>query len=473
MPPKEIAKRRLSKEHQKRQEDIRNESSENRQPANITETTSAEESMAEQQSWLESNRFSKLQTKQRQILKRTETAMYDNKQQSMSELYRRYKTTEPQEQPERRLEQTLALMSRLRIVETEEQHEKMLEQHLVCDRPITASKTPEQLERRLKCARIRLRRLATTETREQHEKTMKQTRARMSRLGVGEEEHKRTLECQRIRYRRMKETEIPEEIEGRLERMHLWGKPTRAAETPEERARRRVLNQQVRKTETPEERKARFEKFWELYALKKNITNNEDVLPVEPPVVIKVEPVEFVPEPSTSAEIVTQNVKKDHGDAVPVQAAVFIKQEPIEIDPQPSASADMVMKDEFVASNEDCSGSSAYYKSRGQHQQVLKSGLSKDLEKIKDYFNVFGEQVKLKGLDNRSIDPGCDVANSQKAIGDIAFDAEMEKYGNIYKTGINRLILGCSHDRSVLLAENVTKDNKFKLMFMKMSKTEK
>ncbi|GIZ02183.1 hypothetical protein CEXT_312361 [Caerostris extrusa] len=84
------------------------------------------------------------------------------------------------------------------------------------------------------------------------------------------------------------------------------------------------------------------------------------------------------------------------------------------------------------------------YKSRGQPQPVLKSRLSKDLEKVNVYFNVVGEQVKLKGLDKRSID------YVQKAICDIAFDAEMEKYANVYPILMNRLILGYSRDRSIV-----------------------
>ncbi|GIY69425.1 hypothetical protein CDAR_470851 [Caerostris darwini] len=53
------------------------------------------------------------------------------------------------------------------------------------------------------------------------------------------------------------------------------------------------------------------------------------------------------------------NVQKHHGDAVPVQPAVFTKEEPREFYPQPSASADIVIKDEFVVSSEDYTGSSA------------------------------------------------------------------------------------------------------------------
>ncbi|GIY99355.1 hypothetical protein CEXT_224601 [Caerostris extrusa] len=94
---------------------------------------------------------------------------------------------------------------------------------------------------------------------------------------------------------------------------------------------------------------------------KKNIKkNNEDVGPVEPPVVIKEEPVEFVPEPFPSEDKGIQNIQKKNEDVVPVEPAVVIKEEPVqEFDPQPSASADVVIKDEFVVSGEDYHGSSA------------------------------------------------------------------------------------------------------------------
>ncbi|GIZ01753.1 hypothetical protein CEXT_173451 [Caerostris extrusa] len=42
-----------------------------------------------------------------------------------------------------------------------------------------------------------------------------------------------------------------------------------------------------------------------------------------------------------------------------VYLTVFIKKEPIEFDPEPCTSADMVIKHEFVVCSEDFSGSSA------------------------------------------------------------------------------------------------------------------
>ncbi|GIY69375.1 hypothetical protein CDAR_470541 [Caerostris darwini] len=138
-----------------------------------------------------------------------------------------------------------------------------------------------------------------------------------------------------------------------------------AAETDgycERRLESRLLQQKMdRERETPAQWMARLEKCRKLYAQKKSIQkNNEDVVPVEPLVVIKEEPTEFVPEPFPSEDKDIQNVKEDNGDAVPVQPAVFIKQEPREFDPQPSASADVVIKEEFVVSDEHYTGSSAH-----------------------------------------------------------------------------------------------------------------
>ncbi|GIY99358.1 hypothetical protein CEXT_224631 [Caerostris extrusa] len=86
--------------------------------------------------------------------------------------------------------------------------------------------------------------------------------------------------------------------------------------------------------------------------------NNEGVVPVEPIIVIKEEPVDFLPEPFISKDKHIKNIKKDNEDAVRVQPVVVIKQEPIEFDPEPSTSADIVIKDEFVVCSEDYTGSS-------------------------------------------------------------------------------------------------------------------
>ncbi|GIY69382.1 hypothetical protein CDAR_470601 [Caerostris darwini] len=175
----------------------------------------------------------------------------------------------------------------------------------------------------------------------------------------------------RARYKLLKETETSEKRERRLE-------------SP------RVANKRARETGTIEQSTDRLEKCRKIDAQKNGTKDNEDVLLVEPPAVIKKEPFEFDPEASTSAEFVIQNnedvvsvvspvtikeepvefvpepfpsedkgiknVKKDQGDAVSVQPVVFIKQEPIEFDLQ--SSADVVIKDEFVVCSEDYIGSS-------------------------------------------------------------------------------------------------------------------
>ncbi|GIY69377.1 hypothetical protein CDAR_470551 [Caerostris darwini] len=147
----------------------------------------------------------------------------------------------------------------------------------------------------------------------------------------------------------------------RLERDRFLKSQARQRETPEQRESRllcmRLLHKRVREAKTQEHRMARLEKCRKIDAQKKNgKKNSKDVTPVEPAFVIKGEPIELDPEPSTSAEIVIQNANED---AFRVEPAIVIKEEPIQFDPQPSASADIVIKDEFIVSNEDYTGCSA------------------------------------------------------------------------------------------------------------------
>ncbi|GIY69380.1 hypothetical protein CDAR_470581 [Caerostris darwini] len=116
----------------------------------------------------------------------------------------------------------------------------------------------------------------------------------------------------------------------------------------------RAWYKRVKETETSEDRERRLESA-RLRNKRNGKKNSKDVTPVEPAFVIKEEPIEFDPEPSTSAEIVIQNANYD---AFRVEPAIGIKQEPIQFDPQPSASADIVIKDEFVVSSEDYTGCS-------------------------------------------------------------------------------------------------------------------
>ncbi|GIY63586.1 hypothetical protein CDAR_442441 [Caerostris darwini] len=107
-------------------------------------------------------------------------------------------------------------------------------------------------------------------------------------------------------YQRVKATETPEERERRLEQKRVYMSRLRKAETPEQRERRleckRAQYKRARETKTPEQRMARLEKRQKLYAQKNGKKNSKDVTPVEPPFVIKEEPIEFDPEPSTSAD---------------------------------------------------------------------------------------------------------------------------------------------------------------------------
>ncbi|GIZ02791.1 hypothetical protein CEXT_572691 [Caerostris extrusa] len=179
--------------------------------------------------------------------------------------------------------------------------------------------------------------------------------------------------------------------------------------------------------------------------------------------------------------------EEDDDDSHALEPTVIIKEEPTNSDPEPSTSAHSVTKEEFILSNEEntCASSAAvspptestppmipnviclgfsqdpdgnqqiHFKRRISSSSVSPSGtkrlktssrsdvlsdavqnplynldeyfnvtLSKDLEKAKDEFDVFGEYIaaKLRSLDRRS------CAYAQKAIGDILFDAETKKY---------------------------------------------
>ncbi|GIZ01750.1 hypothetical protein CEXT_173431 [Caerostris extrusa] len=79
----------------------------------------------------------------------------------MRELHQRYKATEPQEQPERRLEQTCDQKQK-------NSTKGCWNNSLYVTGQLQRLKYQVNLK---ECQRIRLRRLATTETREQREKT--------------------------------------------------------------------------------------------------------------------------------------------------------------------------------------------------------------------------------------------------------------------------------------------------------------
>ncbi|GIY81368.1 hypothetical protein CEXT_198891 [Caerostris extrusa] len=145
----------------------------------------------------------------------------------------------------------------------------------------------------------------------------------------------------------------------------------------------RVCKSRFRKTEKPQKR----EKDWkltvhagrnpELLKLKnrgwkhwKNnaVKNKEDVMLVEPTVVIKEEPIQFDPEPLSSQDKVMKHnrifllssISKRRTELLfPVDPTVVIKEEPMSFEPEPSSSADIVIKDEFVVCSEDDTGSSA------------------------------------------------------------------------------------------------------------------
>ncbi|GIZ01853.1 hypothetical protein CEXT_469681 [Caerostris extrusa] len=94
--------------------------------------------------------------------------------------------------------------------------------------------------------------------------------------------------------------------------------------------------------------------------------NNEDVVTVVPAVVIKEEPVEFVPETVRSENKgikVNQNiynVMSYNGFLIMSKRTKpsSSREEPIEFDPQPSTPTDIVIKDEFIVCSQDYTGSS-------------------------------------------------------------------------------------------------------------------
>ncbi|GIY69383.1 hypothetical protein CDAR_470611 [Caerostris darwini] len=178
-----------------------------------------------------------------------------------------------------------------------------------------------------------------------------QTRQRMT-----SEQRERQRQYMREWRQRVKSTETPEEREKRLQRKRVVNKRAREMETPEQRERRlerkRVVNKRYRETETPEQRQRRIERDRFL----KSQARQRETPEQQPAFVIKEEPIEFDPEPSTSAEFIIQNA---NDDAFHVEPALVIREQPIQFDPQPSASADIVLKDEFVVSSEDYTGSSA------------------------------------------------------------------------------------------------------------------
>ncbi|GIZ02788.1 hypothetical protein CEXT_572671 [Caerostris extrusa] len=111
--------RRLVKQHQKRQENIRNESSEDGQVGRVN---NRQRTVRGAERTLERNRPSKLQTKQCKTSKQRERT-----RQHMHEWYEVFKVAKTAEQRERRLERMRARDHRRRPSETPEEHDRRLE----------------------------------------------------------------------------------------------------------------------------------------------------------------------------------------------------------------------------------------------------------------------------------------------------------------------------------------------------------
>ncbi|GIY85134.1 hypothetical protein CDAR_16282 [Caerostris darwini] len=150
------------------------------------------------------------------------------------------------------------------------------------------------------------------------------------------EQCQRRLQYINERIQRVRVTETPEQRQRRLEKLRTWRSKSRAAETEEQS-------------------KDRLENRRKLNARKKKVTQNrENVMLVEPTVIIKEEPIEFQLDHNNENHL---HLKiKTSRDTVLVEPPV-VKEEPITFDREPSA--DIVIKDEFGVCNEDYTGSSA------------------------------------------------------------------------------------------------------------------
>ncbi|GIY85150.1 hypothetical protein CDAR_16341 [Caerostris darwini] len=207
-------------------------------------------------------------------------------------------------------------------------------------------------------------RVTANETKEERETRLEKQRARQARHRTAESPAQRERRLERAR---QAENRAAEQRERRRQYMHVWNQRVLERETAEQRARRleRLRTNYVtwsksRATETEEQRKDRLENRRIFNARKKNvIKDKEDVMPVEPTIVIKGEPIQWNPEAFASDDKDVKNVTKDVGDTVLVGLTVIFKAEPITFGPEPSASADIVIKDEFVICSEDDTESSA------------------------------------------------------------------------------------------------------------------
>ncbi|GIY69371.1 hypothetical protein CDAR_470521 [Caerostris darwini] len=133
--------RRLVKQHQKRQENIRNESSED---GKVGRANNRQRTVRGAERTLERNRPNKLQTKQRKT-----SELRERTRQHMHEWYEVFKVAKTTEQRERRLERMRARDHRRRPSETPEEHDRRLEIERLRKKRVKERETPEERMARL------------------------------------------------------------------------------------------------------------------------------------------------------------------------------------------------------------------------------------------------------------------------------------------------------------------------------------
>ncbi|GIY69391.1 hypothetical protein CDAR_470651 [Caerostris darwini] len=150
-------KKLLSKVPQKLQEEVRSESSEDRQ-AGLETIGERRAKETEQQVQLSLDRKPSCRTRRREILEQRERRL-----QYKREWYQRVKSIETPEQREKRLVSMRARYKRVKETETSEG----LESARVANKRALETETIERRERRLECRRLRYKRVRETETLEQ------------------------------------------------------------------------------------------------------------------------------------------------------------------------------------------------------------------------------------------------------------------------------------------------------------------
>ncbi|GIY69369.1 uncharacterized protein CDAR_470511 [Caerostris darwini] len=178
--------------------------------------------------------------------------------------------------------------------------------------------------------------------------------------------------------------------------------------------------------------------------------DEDDEIVLEPTVIIKEEPIEFDPDPSTSSahsdikeEFILPNEENTSSAEVPLSSAeestpkLTLPVACLESSREPDGDQQVQLKRRISPSSVSPSLTKRLRPYSGNDvlsdavqnplynlDEYFNIASSKDSGKAKDEFDVFGEYIaaKLRSLDRRS------CAYAQKGIGDILFDAETKKY---------------------------------------------